>query len=130
MEIKNKFIILIILMFSFSCFADVYVISNQSITIDPSDIPDIFLGDKQFNGNTRIIPVDNLSAQVQFLDKALKLEPAKYSSKWVKKTFRDGMNPPIMKSTDLEVIDYVKRTVGSVGYVTFTGPGVNIIKKY
>ncbi len=130
MGIKNKFIILIILMFSFSCFADVYVISNQSITIDPSDIPDIFLGDKQFNGNTRIIPVDNLSAQAQFLDKALKLEPGKYSSKWVKKTFRDGMNPPIMKSTDLEVIDYVKRTVGSVGYVTFTGPGVNIIKKY
>ena len=42
----------------------------------------------------------------------------RYSTHWVRKSFRDGLNPPAAKSTDLEVVEYVRRTAGGVDYVS------------
>lgn len=110
--------------------ADVYVIANTSTAVSEADIRDIFLGDKQLAGSIKLIPVDNGPAQDEFLSKALKMESAKYNSTWTKKSFREGLNPPSVRSGDLEVIEFVKKTPGAVGYVKTTPSGVKVLQKY
>lgn len=113
-----------------SARADVVVIANSGTQIGAADVTDIFLGEKQFAGSTKLIPVDNAAVQAAFLDKVMKLDAAKYNSKWAKKSFRDGLNPPAVKSADAEVVDFVKRTPGAVGYVSGSPAGVAVVQKY
>jgi hypothetical protein len=108
--------------------ADVVVIANPGIAISSGDIKDIFLGEKQFAGSTKLIVIDNASAQGAFLSKFMKMDAAKYNNIWTKKSFRDGLTPPAVKSSDIEVSEYVKRTPGAIGYVTSTPSGVTIIQ--
>jgi hypothetical protein len=53
----------------------------------------------------------------------------KYNNIWTKKSFREGLTPPAVKSSDIKVIEFVKRTPGAVGYVTSDPTGVTIIQK-
>lgn len=114
----------------FSFAADVYVIANGSVSPTPDDIRDVFLGEKQIVGSIRIVPMDNAALQKDFLDKIIKLDATKYSSIWTKKGFRDGLNPPPVKSSDAEVIAAVKATPGAIGYVSSAPAGVKVIQKY
>jgi ABC-type phosphate transport system substrate-binding protein len=109
--------------------ADVVVISNPELTISAEEIKDVFLGEKQFAGSVKLIVVDNASAQSGFLSKYMQMDAAKYNNIWTKKSFRDGLTPPAVKSGDAEVIEYVKRTPGAVGYVSSNPAGVKIIQK-
>jgi len=108
--------------------ADVVVISNSGISISAGEVKDVFLGEKQFAGSTKLIPVDNASLQANFLSKYMNMAADKYNSMWTKKSFRDGLTPPAVKSGDADVIDYVKRTPGAVGYVSAAPAGVNVAK--
>lgn len=109
---------------------DLYVIANPNTTVTESDIREIFLGEKQFAGAVKIVPVDNVAAQSDFLGKVMKMDAAKYSASWTKKSFRDGLNPPAPKSGDAEVLNYVKSTPGAVGYVISKPSNVTVIHKY
>jgi ABC-type phosphate transport system substrate-binding protein len=117
------------------CFAqsanagDVVVISNSDLTISADEIKDIFLGEKQFAGSIKLTVIDNASAQGGFLSKFMQMDAAKYNNIWTKKSFRDGLTPPAVKSSDAEVTEFVKRTPGAVGYVSSTPTGVKIIQK-
>ena len=108
--------------------ADIVVISHPGTSISAGDVKDIFLGEKQFAGGTKLLPVDNASLQDSFLSKFLDMPKSKYSSAWTKKSFRDGLSPPEMKSGDSEVIDFVKRNPGAVGYVSSAPSGVNVAR--
>jgi hypothetical protein len=111
--------------------ADVYVIANSSATVAAGDIKDIFLGEKQLSGSTKLVPLDNSAAQAEFLAKVLQLDSAKYDSLWTKKSFRDGVNPPAVKASDADVINAVKASPGGVGYITSAPPaGVTVVKKF
>lgn len=109
---------------------DIYVIANSNTTVTANDIREIFLGEKQFAGAVKLVPVDNAAAQTDFLGKVMKMDVAKYSATWTKKSFRDGLNPPATKSGDLEVLGYVKSTPGAVGYVISKPSNVTVIQKY
>jgi len=110
--------------------ADIYVIANNSLALTAEDIRDVFVGDKQIAGSTKVVPMDNASLQKEFIEKVLKIDGPKYSNIWTKKGFRDGLNPPAVKSGDSEVISAVKATPGAVGYVSTVPAGVKLIKKY
>ena len=110
--------------------ADLVVIANPGVTIAESDLRDVFLGDKQFAGSVKLVPVDNAAAQDAFLAKVIKMEAAKYASAWTKKSFREGINPPPSKNSDAETIDFVKRTPGAIGYVTSAPAGVTVVVKF
>jgi hypothetical protein len=120
--------ILFLLAFQNANAADLVVITNQDISISPSDIKDVFLGEKQFAGSSKLIVVDNATAQGSFLSKFMNMDATKYNGIWTKKSFRDGLTAPALKSGDIEVIEYIKRTPGSVGYVTTKPSGVKIIQ--
>lgn len=109
---------------------DLFVISNSGTTVTPSDVREIFLGEKQIAGSVKLIPVDNAAAQDQFLAKVMKMEAAKYTASWTKKSFRDGVSPPPVKGSDAETIEFVKGTPGAVGYVSTSPAGVNIVGKF
>ena len=107
---------------------DFVVIANSGVSLSAGDVRDVFLGEKQFAGSTKLTPIDNAALQDDFVSKLLKISDSKYTSLWTKKAFRDGLTPPALKSGDAEVIEYVKRTKGAVGYVSSSPSGVNIIK--
>ena len=97
---------------------DLYVICNSAVSLTATDVHDMFLGEKQFTGATRLVPIDNSAAQQLFLDKILKMSAARYSTTWTKKSFRDGINPPLVAGSDLEALADVRRTPGACSYVT------------
>lgn len=110
--------------------ADGYVVGHSSVTVGPADVREVFLGNMQFVGSVKLVPVDNGAMQGDFLSKVIKMDPDRYAAVWTKKSFRDGLNPPPVKSGDAEVLDFVKRTPGAIGYVG-TNPGsANVILKY
>lgn len=108
---------------------DIYVISNANVHLTADDIREVFLGEKQFDGSVKIVPVDNGSAQEAFLSKVIKMDATKYNTNWTKKSFRDGLSPPVSKASDADVSSFVKSTPGAVGYVT-TKPDIPVIQKY
>jgi hypothetical protein len=106
--------------------ADLYVICNAQVSLSAADIRDLFLGEKQFAGTMKLVPVDNGAAQIVFLDKVLKMNMARYSTTWTKKSFRDGLNPPLVTGSDAEALAFVKRTPGACSYVT-TPVGTDVV---
>jgi hypothetical protein len=110
--------------------ADLYVICNSTVSLTPADVHDMFLGEKQFVGATKLVPVDNSAAQAAFLEKILGMSATKYSTTWTKKSFRDGINPPLIAGSDVEALSYVKRTAGACSYITTPAPaGVALITR-
>lgn len=110
--------------------ADLYVIANPSVELNENQIHDVFVGNKQIVGGAKVIPMDNATLQTEFLAKVLKLDGQKYGLIWTKKGFREGLNPPSVKSSDAEVVSAVKSTPGAIGYVASLPAGVQLIKKY
>ena len=109
---------------------DLYVIANSGTTVSPEEVRDVFLGEKQFAGTVKLVPVDNAAAQDAFLARVMKMESSKYTSSWMKKSFRDGVSPPALKGSDAETIEFVKRTAGAVGYVGASPAGVSVVGKF
>lgn len=110
--------------------AELYVITNSATQIGAGDIKDVFTGEKQVSGSTKLIPVDNGALQEAFLSTVLKLESARYKSIWTKKSFRDGMTAPAIKSGDSEMLEFVRKTPGAIGYVGSPPSGVTVVQKY
>jgi hypothetical protein len=109
---------------------DLYLICNLRSSITAADVRDLFVGEKQFAGAVKLIPIDNSAAQSLFLERVLKLTAAKYSVTWIKKSFRDGINPPVVAGSDAEAVATVRRTPGACSYVTTTpGATVEVIAK-
>ena len=111
--------------------ADIYVIAHSDTKLTADSLRDIYIGEKQFSGAVKITPLDNAAAQADFLSKALKLDPSRYANLWVKKSFRDALNPPVVKSSDKEIIDIVRKTPGAIGYVSSVPPvDIVLLQKY
>jgi hypothetical protein len=110
--------------------ADLYVVANAGLSLSAEDVRDAYLGDKQIAGGTKLVPLDNAAQQKEFLERALKLDGAKYNAIWIKKGFRDGLNAPAVKAGDAEVIAAVRGTPGGVGYVSAPPKDLKVIAKY
>ncbi len=110
--------------------ADVYVVASSDLTLSPDDVKNVYIGEKQLAGSTKIVPLDNAAAKPEFLDKVVKLDAGKYDSLWSKKSFRDGINPPASKASDADIIAAVKSGQGVVGYISSAPPpGVKVLEK-
>lgn len=107
-----------------------YVIANPGTNLSPADVREVYLGEKQFAGSVKLVPVDSMAAQEEFLARVLNLDKARYTAIWTKKAFRDGLVQPALKSADIEVLDFVRRTPGAVGYVHAAPSGVTVVQKY
>ena len=109
--------------------ADLYIITNPSVDLQSADLRDVYLGEKLFSGSVRLRPVDNAEAQETFLASVMHMTGPAYASAWTKKAFRQGLTQPPMYSRDAEVIDFVRRTEGAVGYARSAPSGVKVLQK-
>jgi hypothetical protein len=82
-------------------------------SLTSSEVRDLFLGEKQFAGSLKLLPIDNSAAQALFLDKVLKMNAAKYATTWAKKSFRDGLDPPLVAGSDAEALAHLRHTPGA-----------------
>ncbi len=112
--------------------AGIVVIAHPGVSLAGDDVKEIYLGEKQFAGPVKLVPVDNAVAQDEFLRRAIGITAAKYGVAWTKKGFREGLNAPAVKGSDLEVIEFVRRTPGAIGYVTAppSGNAFVVIRRY
>ena len=109
---------------------DLYIACSAGVTLTLADVRDVFLGEKQFAGPVKLLPVDNGAAQAEFLEKVMKMDATKYTTAWTKKSFRDGSTPPSVKSGDGEVVEFLKHTPGGCGYLGAAPPaGLTLIGK-
>jgi hypothetical protein len=109
---------------------DLFVVCHPSVTLSADEVREVFLGDKQFAGSVKLVPVENASLQVDFQGKVLKVDAARYASVWSKKGFREGLTPPPVRATDAEVLAGIKANPGTLGYVSKATPEVKVIQKY
>ncbi len=109
---------------------EVIVIAHSSVNLSAEEVREVFVGDKQSAGSTKLVPLDNSALQAEFLAKVIKVDANKYASIWAKKGFRDGINPPPVRGGDLEVINAVKSTPGAIGYVSKAPADAKVIAKF
>ena len=107
--------------------ADYVVITHPGLTLSADDIKDVYIGQMQMAGSIRLVPVDNGAAQEAFLARVVRMEVGRYNTAWIKKAFRDGVSAPALKAGDAEVLEFVRRTPGAVGYVRVVAAGVNVV---
>lgn len=111
--------------------ADAYVIAHAALKLTPEIVRDVYVGDKQFSGDVKLVLLDNATSQADFRARVLKLDASKYDNLWTRKAFRDALNPPVVKSSDREIIDFVKKTPGAVGHIGSKPPeGVLLVQKF
>ena len=108
----------------------IYIVAGEGVALTRQDVKDVFLGNKTFSGSTKLVPVANTVGLDDFLQKVLNITPSQLEAVWNKKTFRDGVNPPRVMTSDTAVINFVKQTPGAVGYVTIAPTGVAVIQTY
>lgn len=106
------------------------VIAHPSVSLNAEEIREVFLGEKQLAGTQRLVPVDNVAAQAEFLAKVLQTDARKYAARWTKKSFREGLAAPAVKGSDAEVAAFVRATPGAVGYVSGTAVGVRTLHNF
>ncbi len=106
------------------------VIVNDSVTLTAVEIRDVFLGEKQLAGNIRLVPVDNVALQDEFLAKVLQTDSQKYYARWTRKSFREGITAPPLKGSDAEVNAFVRSTPGAIGYVRKPAAGVRALQAF
>jgi hypothetical protein len=97
--------------------ADV-VIANPTVELDADQVRDLYLGEMQFAGKLKLVPLDNRERLHDFLEKVLQTDERKYSARWTRKTFREGIAAPAIRDNDAEVIAFVRRTPGAVGCIS------------
>ncbi len=106
------------------------VIAHPSVDLSPDEIRDVFLGEKQLAGNLKLVPVDNSAIRPEFLSKVLQTDERKYTARWTKKSFREGLAAPVVKGSDAEVKAFVKSTPGAVGYVSGPSSGMKVLESF
>ncbi len=106
------------------------VIAHPSVVLSADEVRELFLGDKQLAGSLKLVPVDNGAQQADFLVKVLQMDPTRYTARWTKKAFREGLSAPMTKGSDAEVAAFVRATPGAVGYVGSASVGVQTLQKY
>jgi hypothetical protein len=109
---------------------DLFVVVHPSVTLSADEVREVFMGDKQFAGSVKLVPVENASLQADFQGKVLKVDAARYASVWSKKGFREGLTPPPVRATDADVLAAIKANPGTLGYVSKPTPDVKVIQKY
>jgi hypothetical protein len=110
----------------------IYLIAHKGVTLKASEVREVYLGDREFDGKVHITPVENGSVGNAFVAKVLQMEPDRYTKLWLKKSFREGLTRPQRWATDSEVSAFVARTPGAVGYVSSLpeAAGVHVIAKF
>lgn len=110
--------------------SDLFVIAHSDVELTRDQIVELYRGDRQFAGDVILRPTDNAAARTLFVSRALGMDEVRYESHWTRKSFREGLLPPVLRAGDADVASFVARTPGAVGYVRTAPPNVKILTRY
>ena len=108
--------------------AQVAIIANNSVAtseISRADLHDIFTGaSSSIKGSGEVSPVllKASSAHEEFLNKYIGKSDAAFRAEWRSLLFSGQSTMPKTFDSDAEVVDYVARTRGAIGYIASSSP--------
>ncbi len=103
---------------------DIIVIGNRSVPasqLSPKEIKKIYLGKKKnWSNGLKVIFVmlEKKEIAERFLKNLVKKNPSMYNKYWKKKMFTGSGTPPIVFDKEKNLVEYVAKTKGAVGYVS------------
>ena len=82
-------------------------------------LKEIYLGNKTVEQSVRILPVDQEDPAIKkrFVEEILGGTVQRFDAYWFMKKFKDGVVPPIVRESSPDVILFLEREVGAIGYV-------------
>lgn len=108
-------------------------VDNSTTSLSPKELSDIFLKKHlKWKNNENIIPVDMSSRSAvreDFSNVVHGKTVSAVKSYWQQFVFAGKGTPPVEKNNDIEVVEYVKRNPGAIGYVSLNSDvsGVKVI---
>ncbi len=115
---------------------DVKIIVNECVattSLKKTEIKNIFLGvTTKWPDKQKIYFVVNKEPEVHniFVRKYLKKSPSQFNACWKRKLFAGKGKIPTMLKTEKDIIEYVEKTKGAIGYVATEAltKNVNVIE--
>lgn len=107
--------------------------ANTTTTISSKDLSSMLLKKKKkWDNGTVVKPVDqkiDSAVRAEFTSTVHKKKVSSIRSYWQQAIFSGVATAPAEKSNDQEVIDYVKKNPGAVGYISAntSATGVNVL---
>ncbi len=116
--------------------ASAIVIANPNVSQDSvksADLAKLFLGKNQaWSDGQKMVPVtlESGSAHDSFLKMYLKKSASQFSTFWKQAIFTGQGIPPKSFKSEAELVDYVKKVAGAIGYISSETPheGVKVLK--
>lgn len=108
-------------------------VDNSTTSLSPKELSDIFLKKHlKWKNNENIIPVDMNSRSAVREDFSNDIHGKTISavkSYWQQFVFAGKGTPPIEKNSDIDVVEYVKKNSGAIGYVSLNSDvsGVKVV---
>lgn len=106
-----------------SSLAGVIVIANEDVpvgSLSDSDLKNIYLGKKTFwNSDVKITltVLKEGGVHESFLKDYVGKTPEQFKNYWNKILFTGAGTPPTPFSSEADLVDYVKKTRGAIGYI-------------
>lgn len=107
---------------NFADAGEMYVITNKAVpdsSLSQAELKNIFLGKKvRWADNQRIdcVAQKDTPCHESFLQNYVQKNPFQFNNYWKKQIFTGKGQPPRTFATEQELIDYVSRTSGAIGY--------------
>ena len=102
---------------------DLAIVANPAFPRDHlslQEVKAIYLGETRYLDSLKVQPVDQRDSNPikrVFVEKVLTSTVQDYRSYWLKRVFREGVMPPVVKASDSEVLDVIQGNPGAVGYI-------------
>jgi hypothetical protein len=106
------------------------VIAHPSVQLTADEIRDVFLGEKRFAANIRLVPVDNSTLRAEFVSQVLQTDERTYTMRWTRLAKHQGAKPPAVLSSDKDVCSFVRSTPGAIGYVSQRTSGTTVLHDF
>lgn len=105
-------------------YADILIITNKDVPetrLTQKQIQEIFLGKRvqwKDNSKIRFVTIKESIIHGMFLKQYLKKSGSKWKAYWRRMVFTGRGVPPKVINTEAEIIAYVAKTKGAIGYVS------------
>ena len=117
---KNILTLLLLLLFSTCCQAEIVVIGNKSnlLSFDSNQLQDIFLGRTHSLSNGRaVVPLDHATLRTEFYQRLTSRPIEQINAYWARILFTGQTSPPVVLPNDQAVLLEVSKNKDAIGYI-------------
>ncbi len=126
------FIVLLLLGFHSITYADILLITNNSVidtSISKGDVKRIFLGKKKHwsdGSPIKVITLKTGAVHENFMETYVNKTPYSFSAFWRRAIVTGTGIPPKSFKTEKELLRFIAENQGAVGYISFPPPPLDV----